>query len=231
MDKVISVVNRSNQRGGRMLSVVDLIKAETLSISQAAWLLDRIAQGSSWLVGARPGGAGKTTVMSALLAMIPASSAVRLTNSGTGWEKSRAGEYVVSYELSPGSYDAYIWGSDIRRFVRLGAQGCRIVSNLHADTLSEASEQLAENGVEEDAFSAFSTFIPLSLNGGTYAWSRRVECVFYVSHGSWRSLERDCPLSARHDAIRSFLDQCLAKDMFTVENVRVAWLDWCERGT
>ena len=231
MDRVISVVNRSNQRGGRMLSVVDLIKAETLSLSQAAWLLDRIARGSSWLVGARPGGAGKTTVMSALLAMIPASSTVSLTNTGTGWEKSRAGEYVVSYELSPGSYDAYIWGSDIRRFVRLGAQGCRIVSNLHADTLDEASEQLAGNGVEEDAFAAFSIFIPLSVNRGTYSRSRRVESVFYVSRGTWRSLGGDCPLSDRHDAIRSFLEHCLEEDILVIEKFRAAWLEWCERGT
>ena len=51
-----------------MLSVVDLLEAGTLSPAQAAWLLRRILRGSSWLVGAGPGGAGKTTVMSALLA-------------------------------------------------------------------------------------------------------------------------------------------------------------------
>ena len=38
-----------------MLSVVDLIEAETLDLAQAAWLVNRIRLGSSWLVGARPG--------------------------------------------------------------------------------------------------------------------------------------------------------------------------------
>jgi len=57
MDSVITVVNRSNQRGGRMLSVVDLIEAGTLTLGQAAWLVDRVRSGDSFLVGARPGGA------------------------------------------------------------------------------------------------------------------------------------------------------------------------------
>ena len=61
-DPVIELVNRSHQRGGRMLSVVDLVAADTLTMEQACWLLVRILDGSSWLVGANPGGAGKTAV-------------------------------------------------------------------------------------------------------------------------------------------------------------------------
>ena len=68
-----------------MLSVVDLLEAGTLTEPQAAWLLARILQGSSWLVGARPGGAGKTTVMAALLAMVPQGARVWLSNRGSGW--------------------------------------------------------------------------------------------------------------------------------------------------
>jgi hypothetical protein len=68
-----------------MLSVVDLLEAGTLSLAQAAWLAARVAEGSSWLVGARPGGAGKTTVMAALLAMVPVAQRVRLTLTRGGW--------------------------------------------------------------------------------------------------------------------------------------------------
>ena len=230
MDNVISIVNRSNQRGGRMLSLVDLLKAGTFSISQASWLLYRISQGSSWLVGARPGGAGKTTVMSAILAMIPASSIVRLTNPGTSWETSQTNEYVVSYELSPGSYDAYIWGADIRRFARLGVHGCRIVSNLHADTLEEAAEQLiVENGVEENAFSAFSIFVPVDVRGGVFSSTRRVESISYFSQGAWRSLERERLITDREMKMRSFLERCLHDDILIVEKVRRSWLKTCER--
>ena len=56
-------INRCNQRGGRMLSIVDLIQAGTISRDLAAYALAAIGNGASFLVGAMPGGAGKTTVM------------------------------------------------------------------------------------------------------------------------------------------------------------------------
>ncbi|MEE8590831.1 MAG: hypothetical protein V3T35_05865, partial [Spirochaetia bacterium] len=37
---------------------------------------------------------------------------------GSGWQKCKPGDYIVSYELSPGFYDAYIWGQDVRRLDR-----------------------------------------------------------------------------------------------------------------
>jgi Flp pilus assembly CpaF family ATPase len=54
-DDVISVVNRSNQRGGRMLSLADLVEADTFTLEQAAWVTERIEAGASILVGANPG--------------------------------------------------------------------------------------------------------------------------------------------------------------------------------
>lgn len=174
MDPVLETVARSNQRGGRMLSVVDLIEAGTLTVAQSAWLLARIEEGASWMVGARPGGAGKTTVMSALLAMLPAGEPVRLTNPGTGWEQSRPGECVVAYEISPGYYDAYVWGPDVARLAALAAAGCRVVTNLHADTLEEARAQIVEeNGAAADHFAALDIFIPLVVTGRWRGASRR----------------------------------------------------------
>jgi hypothetical protein len=142
-DPVVTAVERANQRGGRMLSLVDLLEAGTLSLPQASWLLARVWEGSSRLVGATPGGAGKTAVMCALLAMIPPGERVLLTNPGSGWRQAGPGDTLVAYELSPGSYDAYIWGEEVGRLAELGRGGCRIVANLHADTLRQAREQVA----------------------------------------------------------------------------------------
>jgi hypothetical protein len=61
VDRVLSAVNRANQRGGRMLSLVDLLEAGT----------------------------------------------------------------VVSYELSSGTYEAYIWGPEVRRLARLAREAGR----------------------------------------------------------------------------------------------------------
>ena len=54
-----------------MLSLVDLIKAGTVDLRLAAYLAAAMHSGASLLVGARPGAAGKTTVMCALLNFLP----------------------------------------------------------------------------------------------------------------------------------------------------------------
>ncbi|MBM3496717.1 MAG: hypothetical protein FJX72_20715, partial [Armatimonadetes bacterium] len=64
-------IERCNQRGGRMLSVVDLVEAGTLTPDVAAYCIAAVSSGRSFLVGASPGGAGKTTVMGALLNFVP----------------------------------------------------------------------------------------------------------------------------------------------------------------
>ncbi len=226
-DPILQVIERSNQRGGRMLSVADLIEAGTLTRDQVAWLAARIESGRSWLVGARPGGAGKTAVMSALLGLLPAETPVRLTVSGSGWETAAPGDCLVSYEISPGYYDAYIWGDDIRRFAQLGADGCRIVSNLHADTLDEARDQIVnDNGVPERLFDAFEIFLPISVSGGFLSARRRVQTIRYCEDGEWRAVSGRRERTEREERIATFLDRCLDGGLRRVEEVRAAWLDW-----
>jgi hypothetical protein len=237
--RVLDVANRSNQRGGRMLSVVDLLKAGTLDMDQAAWLSARVLGGSSWLVGARPGGAGKTTVMSALLALVRQDSRLWLTNRGSGWAACGPGDYLVSFELSPGSYDAYIWGAEVRRMTELGTAGCRIVSNLHADTLEQARRQIVDEcGASERGFRAFQIFIPLSLKGFPPARVPRVEHIDYVEAGEWRRLVRDeqglfragsSEFPEREGKIAEFFHLCLTDGVFLIEEVRKRWMRWIDR--
>ena len=219
-----------------MLSIVDLIEAGTLTATQAAWLLLRVLQGSSWLVGARPGGAGKTTVMSALLAMVPRGSRIWLTNRGSGWQTCAPGDCIVSYELSPGFYDAYIWGSDVVRMTELGLAGRRIVSNLHADTLRQAREQIVEEcGATEEGFRAFQLFIPLVVEGSGFSRSPVVEWIDYVGDGRWLRWRRGDEVQPDEDRrgasrllsrIADFLAACRAGDQRLIEDVREAWIGW-----
>ena len=229
IDPVLYYVDRSNQRGGRMLSVVDLVRAGTLTRGQAAWLLAAIEGGASWLVGAAPGGAGKTTVMSALLAMLPAGTKIRLTERGSGWEQSRQGDCVVCYEISSGWYDGYIWGEDVRHLAHLGAQGCQVVANLHADTLAEARDQVVgQNGACADDFNAFSVFLPIAISKGRGGPRRVVGPISCWNGKAWESREQEPQPSLREAAIAQFLDDCLQACTITIEAVRVAWLQWRE---
>jgi hypothetical protein len=176
--------------------------------------------------------------MSALLAMIPRREKVRLANPDTGWKRSKPGDCVVAYELSPGFYDAYIWGEDVRHFARLGAMGCRVVSNLHADTLDEARGQIVRQcGANERDFDGFRIFLPVSFSGGYLSPRRKVEKIYAFSPGEdggaaegWQIFREPPPASEEEKAIAGFLVQCGRKGLRRVEDVRAAWLPWIEGG-
>lgn len=225
VDDVLRIVERSNQRGGRMLSMVDLVAAETLSLGQAAWLMGCVDSGSSWLVGASPGGAGKTTIMGAMLAVLPPDSRIMLTNPGTGWESAGAGDCVVSYEIGSGPYDAYVWGRDVDRLTELGTKGVRIVTNLHADTLEQARQQVVDdNGAAAEGFDAFELFIPVRMTGTAWPRRRIVQSVHRRQGGAWRAVDRDAAERQADASIVSFLQACLRDDIRRVEDVRREWV-------
>ncbi len=208
-----------------MLYIVDLVERETITIDRAAWLLSRVNEGSSWLVGAKPGGAGKTAVMCALLAMLPSDEPVHLTNPDTTWRTAEPGHCILAYELSPGGYDAYVWGNELRQVADLGVSGCRLVSNLHADTLEQARAQLVdENGVSEEGFGAFGIFIPLQVKRFYSMSGPTVGPMSVYQDGAWLP-EEDIPSASNHEKIIDFLHHCLDKGIKTVEDVRdTPWL-------
>jgi energy-coupling factor transporter ATP-binding protein EcfA2 len=135
-------IEHLNQRGGRMLSIVDLIEAGTINVEMAAWAMRAMAEGASLLTAARPGGAGKTTLMAALLGLLPPGlPIVTVDNSrviADGLERSAAEPacYLV-HEIGSGDWYGYLWGRDVADFFSLIGHHRRIASCLHADTLEE----------------------------------------------------------------------------------------------
>lgn len=226
-DKVLAIVDQSNQRGGRMLSIIDLVETGTMLREQCAWMLDHILNGGSWLVGARPGGAGKTTIMSAFLAMLPADTVAYVARPGTGWERAQPGECVVAYELSPGGYDGYVWDDDVRVLCELGVSGCRIVSNLHADTLDEVRSQVVgECGATEEELGAFDVFMPITLSGGFSSTPRTVDRLVCHAHEEWHDAPLGSEFDSRTKKLISFIDSAGNSGLRSCEEVREAWLAW-----
>ena len=180
-------LNRCNQRGGRMLSILDLLDAGTLDLDLAAYLMARISRGASFMVGARPGGAGKTAVMCALLNFIPTDitivaatpEAVRRAARDESLPKS----CYVCHEIGCGPYFAYLWDADLRAYCSLAGMGHVLATNLHADDLDDAQEQICtENLVPISHFNAFHLLVFLSFDRGLRTARRRVDKV-YASDG------------------------------------------------
>ena len=230
-------IERCNQRGGRMLSVVDLIEAGTLTRELAAYALAAIGNGASFMVGARPGAAGKTTVMGALLNFVPADVPLLPADGVAAIERglrdSQPRTCYICHEIGAGPYYAYLWGDTLRRYFELPTVGHMLATNLHADTYEEARDQVCgDNPVSEAAFRRMNLLFFLAVDGRGPAASRRIVSA-WESDGeedhrqvagegaaeSWADVSRvvsagDCKTA------RERIDGMMAQGARTIEDVR-----------
>jgi hypothetical protein len=172
-------INRCNQRGGRMLSVMDLIEAGTMTAELAAYCLAAIGGGASFMVGAMPGGAGKTTVMGALLNFVPASVELVPADGqaaiSRGLRDSSQRQCFICHEIGAGPYYAYLWDQELRDYFNLAEAGHMLATNLHADTYEQAHDQICrQNDVPESALRRMNLMLFLSVRGDR----RRIETVW-----------------------------------------------------
>jgi len=227
------------QRGERPLSVIDLIEKEFISLNQAAWLVSHIEQGASWLVGAIPSHAGKTTMMSALLVFLEENEQVTLARAGLPWESFGENCCVVSEEISDHRRGVYLWYEDVRGLTAIPARGGRITSTIHGNNLEQVREQISRQcGAGEYGVASFGIFIPIDVefapdsfeethHGGRRrrtVTSRRVESIHHYDNERWTTIEREVKLTERQEAIADFLRSCLESGINTCEALREAWL-------
>ena len=178
-------IDRCNQRGGRMLSIVDLLEAGTFTTELAAYALAAISDGASFLVGARPGGAGKTTVMGALLNFVPpdvellAADGAATIATGLGAQGRHAPRCYICHEIGDGAYYAYLWGRDLRAYFDLPSAGHMLATNLHADTFEQAHHQICTtNQVSEAALRRLGLMFFLAVRRSGWDVSRHIDAVW-----------------------------------------------------
>ncbi len=182
-------IEQLNQRGGRTLSIVDLIQAGTLSVDMAACAMRAMHQGASLLTGARPGGAGKTTLMAAILNFLPPQVPL-ITVDGShvisqGLARSAADPACyLAHEIGSGDWYGYIWGRDVAEFLSLIDGNRRVASCLHADTLDELTDILcsAPCGVSRTALSQIGVVLFMHVVRGPSGYRRRV-ATFWEADG------------------------------------------------
>ena len=171
-----------------MLSVFDLLAAETLDLDLAAYLMARISKGSSFMVGSVPGGAGKTTVMCALLNFVPDDVSLIAATPEAVYEAVNTNvsprSCYVCHEIGSGYYFAYLWAEELRAYCGLFEHGHMLATNLHADNLEQAKNQVCNtNGVSNKHFNKFELLIFLRMESRYLKAKRWIEEV-YSSNGS-----------------------------------------------
>lgn len=249
MDSALSVIRQCIRHFDRSLSIIDLIEQGTFSLTQAIWLAARINEGYSWLVGAQPGGAGKTTIMCALLTLLPDMERAALARSGNRWETFGHNDCVVTEEISAHQRGNYIWGEDVRRLTRIPSRGGRITSTIHADTLDQARQQVAIGcGAGEEGLAAFGLFIPIEVTPQLEGPSspaddhparhsrrpphrgfhgpvlRTVQHIYQHIDSTWKTVDRETPLTPQEEEIGVLFRKCLVAGIRTSDEFRAAWL-------
>jgi hypothetical protein len=230
-------LERCNQRGGRMLSVVDLLEAGTMDVDLAAYALAAIGNGASFMTGALPGGAGKTTIMCALLNLVPSNVELRTADGvaaiETGISAPQPQCCYICHEIGDGAYYAYLWDSDLRKFFELPSAGHMIATNLHADTFAQARGQVCdENGVPAEHFKRMNVIFFISM-GRTYRnVSRRIVSIWesdgktehrqlFGQAGSGVNIGQSRLVNAdQFAAARSRIERLLVAKVRTIEEVR-----------
>jgi hypothetical protein len=182
-------IEQLNQRGGRTLSIVDLVRAGTLSVEMAAYAMRAMRGGASLLTGARPGGAGKTTLMAALLNFLLLGAPV-ITVEGPGAIRNGANRRdtepacYLAHEIGSGHWYGYIWGRDVAEFVSLIGGQRRIASCLHADTLEELTGILCSPPlqVSRESLGQVGLILFMHIAPGPHGHRRRV-AAFWEADG------------------------------------------------
>ena len=229
----LAEINMLTPWGGRMLSLVDLVHRDTLPLAVAAYLLDGVQMGASVLIGAWPNRAGKTTLMGALLGVIPPSDRIIIVDDARMVPQLTAGapEQLTTYvipEISRHGW-GYLWGPPVVAVTRLVDSNTRLVTNLHADSVDEVTAVFGSLGSKEAVHVfRFIIFInPPRVVDEVWEFdpSRQSHTVIYSSahgvspdfYGKPNSQQRQ-----RRTKWETFLSQCLNHDIFRIEDVAYA---------
>jgi hypothetical protein len=194
-----------NQRGGRALSLVDLVLAGTVSPELAAVLAAKVHGGASFLTGAVPGGAGKTTVLAALLGALPAAEPV-ITVGGPddllGCPEGPA--CLLAHEINYAPYLGYLWGADARAYFARRPEGKRVVSCMHADDIEEMRAMLEgpPNEVPPEHFRLVDLLLFLRVVRADGGLARRVALVYEAREGGHVLTHRWDQATDSHQQVR-----------------------------
>ncbi len=148
------------------LSITEILQADTMTPRVAALLWIAMERGASIVLAADPPGAGKTTILTAMLAFARPEASVYFTR---GWGETfklppiedGAPTYIMVNEISD-HLPVYAWGPYVVRAFELMRDGYSLLSTMHADTVEGVIEQLTgENDVPHALIGHLAFVVPI----------------------------------------------------------------------
>ncbi|MDP3769071.1 MAG: hypothetical protein Q8S13_13730, partial [Dehalococcoidia bacterium] len=194
------------------LSISEILQAGTMPPRLAAVFWLGLERGASFAFAADPPGAGKTTVLTALLAFAPADTVAYFTQ---GWGETfdlpppndGYPTYLMVNEMSD-HLPVYSWGPYVVRIFELLTEGYSLCTTLHADTVEDVVEQLEDEvGVPRPHLAHLTFVVPLAIARRDGSTLRRVRDVGLLSDGDGGlAVQRIAAWDERHDSF-SVLEQ------------------------
>lgn len=150
------------------LSIVQILQAGTMTprLAAAFWL--GLERGASFVFAADPPSSGKTTILTALLALARPDTVAYFT---CGWGETfdlpppndGYSTYLMVNEISD-HLPVYSWGPYVVHIFGLLAEGYSLCTTMHADTVEEVIEQLEEEvGVPREHLAQLTFVAPLAV--------------------------------------------------------------------
>jgi type IV secretory pathway ATPase VirB11/archaellum biosynthesis ATPase len=167
------------------MSIIELIRAGNMDHRMAAMLWVAMERGASLIVAADPPHSGKTTTLSALMAFTHPDTFVYFTcGQGETFQLPKIADglhtYILINEMSD-HIPVYTWDDNARRAFELLAQGYRIGTTMHADTVAGVIEQLETDLAIPKAHVRNLTFImPLFIGRTGNGTVRRVVEIAFI---------------------------------------------------
>jgi hypothetical protein len=176
-------------RGENRLTVLDLIRANTLDVDMAALLWLLVERKSSIVVAAMPQLAGKTTLLTAIMDLAPPRYE-KVYTRGMYEDFSFLAEtdptktYVMVPELSNHT-PFYLWGDAVRRLFEQMARGYSMAATMHADSPEEVLDMLGDYpvNVPRSLFHHLHVIVNLRLLYSEHGLVRRVGRLTLVTPG------------------------------------------------
>ncbi|MCY3887915.1 MAG: hypothetical protein OXG19_09505 [Chloroflexi bacterium] len=169
------------------LSITALIEAKTLSPELTALLWTLLEGGASLIVAAGPRSAGKTTLLTALLSLLPPSTIAYYTQGfGESFADlpSRQADdpptFILINEISD-HLSTYLWGPPVQRAFSLLREGYALAGTMHANHAEECLWQLHYGcGVPADDLTRCDLILTMTAEPGR----RRIAQLFALAPGA-----------------------------------------------
>ena len=209
-------------RGADSLSLLELVRNDTLDLTIASilWLL--VEKKASIVVAAGPQLAGKTTLLMALMDFAPPTYRkvyTRGVQEDFSFLRQTTGSetYAMVPELSDHT-PAYLWGDGARRLFEATREGYSVAATMHADSPEEVVAMLSEPPVSltDDLVAGLDTIVTLLLVRGGQGLFRRVAAVSVLDAASLVSADQGYARIARWDAASDTFSHEGASDTVSV---------------